>query len=155
MSKTIPIQKPLPMTAEQRRSLRALLAIMIPASAEYDVPGADDDLIVADILASLTPKIEPVAETLAWLDERAGSGFADLDGQRQAAIAQSLLESPTPAAVVLTTLVLQCYYRDDRVMRSLNMEPRPPFPKGFELEQGDWALLDPVRARPKIYREAP
>ena len=155
MSKTIPIQKPLPLNTEQRRTLRALLAIMIPASAEYDVPGADDDLIVADILASLAPKIEPVVKTLAWLDERAGSGFADLDSHRQVAIAQSLLESPAPAAVVLTTLVLQCYYRDDRVMRSLNMEPRPPFPKGFELEQGDWALLDPVRARRKIYREAP
>ena len=40
------------------------------------------------------------------------------------------------------------------VMRSLGMEPRPLFPKGFEVEQGDWSLLDPVRARPKLYRDA-
>jgi hypothetical protein len=34
------------------------------------------------------------------------------------------------------------------------MEARPPFPKGHEVEQGDWSLLDPVRMRPKLYREA-
>jgi hypothetical protein len=34
------------------------------------------------------------------------------------------------------------------------MEPRPPFPEGFEVEEGDWSLLDPVRARPKLYRDA-
>jgi hypothetical protein len=55
--------------------------------------------------------------------------------------------------VYLTRIILQCYYRDDRVMRSLGMEPRPLFPKGFEVEQGDWSLLDPVRARPTLYRD--
>ena len=40
-------------------------------------------------------------------------------------------------------------------MESLGMEARPPFPKGYEVEQGDWSLLDPVRARPKMYREVP
>ena len=44
-------------------------------------------------------------------------------------------------------------YRDDRVLRSLGMEPRPPFPKGFEVEQGDWSLLEPVKRRGKLYRE--
>ena len=57
--------------------------------------------------------------------------------------------------LVLSSVILQCYYRDDRVMRSLGMEPRPPFPNGHEVEQGDWSLLDPVRKRPKLYREAP
>ncbi len=46
------------------------------------------------------------------------------------------------------------YYRDDRVMRSLDMELRPPFPGGFTVEQGDWSLLDPVRSRPKLWRDA-
>jgi hypothetical protein len=49
-------------------------------------------------------------------------------------------------------VVLLCYYRDDRVMRSLGQEPRAPFPKGHVVEQGDWSLLDPVRARPRMYR---
>jgi hypothetical protein len=37
-------------------------------------------------------------------------------------------------------------------MQSLGLEPRPPFPKGHVVEQGDWSLLDPVRARPPMYR---
>ena len=55
---------------------------------------------------------------------------------------------------VNTRIVLQCYYRNDRVMIPLGMEPRPPFPKGHVLPQGDWSLLDPVRARGKIWRDA-
>jgi hypothetical protein len=38
------------------------------------------------------------------------------------------------------------------VLRSLGLELRPPFPKGYELEQGDWSLLDPVKARPAALR---
>jgi hypothetical protein len=52
----------------------------------------------------------------------------------------------------LVRVVLLCYYRDDRVMRSLGQEARPPFPRGHVVEQGDWSLLDPVRARPPMFR---
>ena len=64
-----------------------------------------------------------------------------------------LHEAGGDALTYLTRIILQCYYRDDRVMRSLDLEARPPFPKGFEVEQGDWSLLDQVRARPKLWRE--
>ena len=65
------------------------------------------------------------------------------------------LRAASDAAVgVLTRLVLLCYYRDDRVMISLGLEPRAPFPKGHVLEQGDWSLLDPVRARKPFWRPA-
>jgi len=51
--------------------------------------------------------------------------------------------------------VLQCYYRDDRVLHSLGLELRPPFPKGYGLEQGDWSLLEPVKARAPMWRRVP
>ncbi len=50
-------------------------------------------------------------------------------------------------------LTSQCYYQDDRIMISLGMEPRPPYPEGFTVEQGDWTLLEPVRKREKFYRK--
>jgi hypothetical protein len=56
------------------------------------------------------------------------------------------------AAATLTRVVLQCYYRDDRVLRSLGLELRPPFPQGYALDQGDWSLLDPVKVRPSMWR---
>ncbi len=49
--------------------------------------------------------------------------------------------------------MLQCYYRDDRVIRSLGLEPGPPFPKGYTVEQGDWSLLEAVRNRPPMWRD--
>ena len=62
-------------------------------------------------------------------------------------------ETGGDALAYLTRIILQCYYRDDRVMRSLGMEPRPPYPKGFEVEQGDWSLLETVRSRPRMWRD--
>ena len=67
---------------------------------------------------------------------------------------RSRTSSAPPAAATLVRVVLQCYYRDDRVLRSLGLELRAPFPKGYALEQGDWALLDPVRARAGTLRRA-
>jgi hypothetical protein len=58
------------------------------------------------------------------------------------------------AVATLSRVVLQCYYRDDRVVRSLGLRPRPPYPKGHVLEDGDWSLLDPVRARAPLWRRA-
>jgi hypothetical protein len=142
------------LSAEQTRSLRSLAEMMIPASAEYDVPSADDDAIFGDILRSLGRDAGHVIAVLQMLDAMSGGPFADLDPERREAIAARLREEGGEALMYLSRIILQCYYRDDRVMRSLGMEPRPPYPKGFELEQGDWSLLDPVRARPKLYRDA-
>ena len=56
------------------------------------------------------------------------------------------------AVATLTRVVMQCYYRDDRVVRSLGLEARPPYPRGHVLEDGDRSLLDPVQARPPMWR---
>jgi hypothetical protein len=141
------------LSPDQRRSLRRLAEIMIPASTEYGVPSAGDDAIFGDILQSLGRDAKHVIAVLQTLDAMSGGQFADLDPQRQDAVAAQLRETGGEALTYLTRIILQCYYRDDRVMRSLGMELRPPYPKGFELEQGDWSLLDPVRKRPKLYRD--
>ena len=142
------------LSADQCRSLRCLAEMMIPASAEYGVPSAGDDAIFGDILQSVGRDAGHVIVVLQTLDAMSGCPFADLDPQRRDTIAARLRETGGEALAYLTRIILQCYYRDDRVMRSLGLELRPPFPRGFEVEQGDWSLLDPVRARPKLYREA-
>jgi hypothetical protein len=143
------------LSTDQRRSLRCLAEMMIPASDEYGVPSAGDDKIFADILRSFGRDAEQVIAVLRTLDGLAAGHFADLDPQQREAVAARLHETGGEALMSLGRIILQCYYRDDRVMRSLGMDPRPPYPKGFEVEQGDWSLLDPVRARPKLYRDAP
>ena len=127
---------------------------MIPTSAEFDVPGADDPVIQADIVATLGRDTALVREALDQLARLAGQALADLDPARLEAVAVELRASGGDAVMTLTRVVLQCYYRDDRVVRSLGLEPRPPYPKGHVLEDGDWSLLDPVRARPPLWRPA-
>ena len=143
-----------PLTPAQRDDLRAIAGMIIPASVEFDVPGADDPAIQADILATLGRDAGHVREALDLVARLAGSPLAGLDPARREAVAQELRATGGAAVATLTRVVLQCYYRDDRVVRSLGLEPRPPYPKGHVLEDGDWSLLDPVRARPPMWRRA-
>ena len=141
-----------PLTLAQQDDLRAIASVMIPASTEFDVPGADDPLIQADILATLGRDADLVREALDALAQLAGQPLASLDPAQREAVALELRTKGGAAVATLTRVVLQCYYRDDRVVRSLGLEPRPPYPKGHMLEEGDWSLLDPVRARPPMWR---
>jgi hypothetical protein len=143
------------LSAEQRRSLRCLAEIIIPASAEYGVPGAGDELIFADILHSVGRDAEHVATALRGLDILSGGVFADLNPRQRKDAAERLHAEGGEPLMYTARIILQCYYRDDRVMRSLGMEVRPPFPKGFAIEQGNWSLLEPVRARAKMWRDVP
>jgi hypothetical protein len=140
----------------EQRDLRCLVALMIPANAEFGVPGADDPAIFASIVDSLKRDTADAQAALRRLVELGGGAFCDLDPARRDKVVAALREEGGGALMILHRVVLLCYYRDDRVMVSIGMEPRPPFPKGHVLEQhGDWALLDPVRARKKIWRDAP
>jgi hypothetical protein len=142
------------LTPAQRDDLSAIAAEIIPASAEFDVPGADDPAIQADILATLGRDAALVRDALDRLARLAGGPLASLDPARRQAVALELRATGGEAVATLSRVVLQCYYRDDRVVRSLGLEPRPPYPKGHVLEDGDWSLLDPVRARPPMWRRA-
>jgi hypothetical protein len=140
------------LTPVQRDDLRVVAGMIVPASAEYNVPGADDTAIQADMLATLGRDAAAVREALDHLARLSGTPLAELDAARREAVAKEFRASGGGAAAALIRVVLQCYYRDDRVLLSLGLELRPPFPKGYPLEQGDWSLLDPVKARPSMWR---
>ena len=132
-----------PFTPQERTILQTLAGMIIPPSSAYQVPGADDDLIFADILNTARANENEVRAALAFaksIDKPLQSATVELQG--------------SPELNPVVTIVMQCYYRDDRVMESLNMEARPPFPKGFEVPQGDWSILEPVQQRGKIWRDA-
>ena len=143
------------LTRAQRDDLRTIAAMIVPASDEYKVPGADDAAIQADILATLGRETKLVTAALDHLARLAGGPLAELDATRRDEVAQEFRKDGGAAAATLVRVVLQCYYRDDRVLRSLGLELRAPFPKGYVLPDGDWSLLDPVKARAGTLRRAP
>jgi hypothetical protein len=142
------------LTQRQRDDLGTVAGMIIPASEEYKVPGADDAAVQADILKTLGRDTVPVVAALDHLARLAGKPLTDLDAVRRDAVAREFRATGGAAAATLVRVVLQCYYRDDRVLRSLGLELRAPFPQGYTLEQGDWSLLDPVKARPSSLRRA-
>ncbi|MCK1735843.1 hypothetical protein IVA79_18330 [Bradyrhizobium sp. 138] len=143
------------LTRVQRDDLRTVAAMIVPASDAYKVPGADDPTIQADMLATLGRDTKLVAAALDHLARLAGRPLAELDAARRDAVAQEFRAAGGVPAATLVRVVLQCYYRDDRVLGSLGLEPRAPFPKGHVLPDGDWSLLDRVKARGGSLRRAP
>ena len=133
--------------------LRCLAAMIIPASVRFGLPGADDPAVFADLLGSLEHDRIEVEAGLAHVRAKAGGPLAALDAAARAALGRALQAEGEPNVAVLGRLVMLAYYRDDRVVRSLGLEPRAPFPHGHEVEAGDWSLLDPVRARRPMWRD--
>jgi hypothetical protein len=122
--------------------LHRIAGILIPPSEEFGVPGADDPVIFADIVKSIGRDLADVRAALVRLE-----------GQGADAILGAVGSATDGVMVTLGRVILQCYYRDDRVLLSLGVEPRPPFPKGHVLEQGDWSLLDIVKQRKPFWRD--
>jgi hypothetical protein len=53
----------------------------------------------------------------------------------------------------MQTYLLQCYYQNPLVVVAIGMEPRPPFPDGYQVDEGDLLLLETVYLRGKLYRD--
>lgn len=132
-----------PFSTAEQATLAALVAQIIPASEQFSQPAANDPDILRDILASAAPLRDRLAEALASLAEQ------NVDAETAATFRQTY---PVEADLIQTVTV-QCYYRDARVMRALDIAVRPPFPNGYRQEPNDFSLLEPVRQRGEIYRK--
>jgi hypothetical protein len=141
------------MSTRELNDLRRLAGFMVPADVAYGVPGADDEIIFKDIILSLGRDTQAARAALQMLREIAGGDLSSLDAEQAETAMQTLLSRDDPIVKALGRAVLQCYYRDDRVLHGLGIEPVAPFPKGRLLEQGDWSLLDAVRGRPQMWRD--
>lgn len=143
-----------PYSVEEREVLRHVAGILIPASEEYDAPGANDDAIFARILVLAAEQAESIKIGVQALNvlarARHDKGYLELNSALQTA----LLREETSASLLRQMIhcTATAYYQDGRVLQSIDLKSTPPFPGGHEIEQGDWSLLDPVKARAPFYR---
>jgi hypothetical protein len=129
--------------------LDMILDTLIPASPDGAMPAAGS-LGLADVVRAETAGARDIVSAgLAEAEER---GFADRDLDGRIAVLREI-ESSHPAFVP-TLLVPTCiaYYQHPDVLVGLGMEPRPPHPKGYELESGNLDALERVRGRGPLYR---
>ena len=158
MNSAFPIAGPAPsLTSVQRETLRAVLNTIVPASADGRLPGAAE---LDPVLRHVAQAEGLVAALRGQLDtlqrdaiERFGAAFAALDDAGRIALLGELRARDAVLLQQLAVETLTCYYQQDRVLEGLGMEARPPYPKGYQVEQGDLSLLEPVIARGRIYRE--
>ena len=147
------------LTAVQRATLDAVLNLIVPPSADARMPGAAEVGVPAYLCAEAADALPRLRGELDELERRARAHFAREFAALKQDERQSLLgelRAQTPAFMDrLAMETLACYYQHERVLGGLGLEARPPYPKGYEVVQGDLSLLDPVRARGKIYRDAP
>lgn len=141
---------PATLTEVERAILQRLMGIMIPADPDMALPSGADPLIIEDAMGSLGRDAGAIRTILAELRR---NGFLDLPIAKAEYMAMDLLRETRAEVLALSRLVAAAYYRDDRVMLAHGREPRPPFPKGHTIVQGDWALLDVVKQKNPIWRD--
>ena len=131
--------------------------VIIGPCAELGLPGADDEEILVRILSSCERHEQFVRNTVqtylsgSAADHAAAAAMpADIDRS----VHEFLTNHPS-FSQLLMCLVAESYYQDGRVLQSLDMEARPPFPQGRVVEQSDWSLLDAVKRREALYRPVP
>jgi hypothetical protein len=115
--------------------------------------------VPAYLLAEAADALPVLREELDELERRSGARFARRfaaleQGERKVLVDDLRAQAPS-FMNRLAMETLACYYQHERVLAGLGLEARPPYPKGYQVVQGDLSLLDPVRARGKIYRDAP
>jgi hypothetical protein len=146
---------------DEARALGAVLDEIVPPRPDGSVPGAGTLGLVGRIESAVreNPDLRPaLGEGLAALEERArGRGAGSFPELAREARLEVLNELACAVPAFLPALIFQTYvgyYEHPRVMEALGLEARPPHPKGYTMEPDDLSLLDPVRTRSKMYREA-
>jgi len=91
--------------------------------------------------------------TLASQTQYAQPFTALLEGQRDAVLQHIEVADPE-FFEALVTHTYSGYYSQPTIVRLLGLEGRPPQPHGHELEPLDLTLLDTIKQRPPIYRQA-
>lgn len=142
------------LTRLQRDVLARVAEHMIPASAEHDLPGAHDPAIQAAILQDLSRDaagLRPVLDGIAGL---ADGAFMTLPLADQAGLLDRWRAANPAPTQLLEQLISRAYYQDARLRRWIDVAHRPPYPKGYDLADDDWSLLDPVRQMGQVWRPA-
>jgi hypothetical protein len=145
---------------QQARALTSVLDEIIPPSEDGRLPGAGALGLVSAIEDAVrkSPDLEPaIVQGLTALQEIAAaagvSEFGALD-REQRVTALNQIATTQPAFLPGLIFHAYCaYYQSGEVMLGLGLEARPPHPLGYSVAPSDPSLLDPVRARPKLYRE--
>jgi hypothetical protein len=141
-------------SAEHEQVMAALIAAVLPASDDGRMPGGAALDLVSHVERSVrqNPMMRPVIEyglsTVAEIvAKRNPAGIGGLPTTEWATALREFASTDQFFLPAFLFLVYGGYYQHPRVVTALGLEPRAPHPKGYEMGEDDWSLLDPVRGR--------
>ena len=146
---------------EDTKLLSAVLDELIPAQPELQLAGAGREEVVQYVNDKLTQAgVAPmISGGLAQLSANAQAQFdkpfVQLEGKDRIALLQAF-EQEQPMFLQML-MVHSCfgYYQQTDVLEQLGYDPRPPFPKGYDLDVGDEELFRNLKQRVGGPEEAP
>jgi hypothetical protein len=146
------------LTSVQRETLRVVLDMLVPASAQPRRLAAGELPQVLRAIENVATELPEVRSGLDMLQQEAtarhGAAFATLDPAQRATLLGEFAARHPAALQRLAAETVTCYYQQDDVIKGLGLEARPPYPVGYQVVAGDLTLLTPVKARGKIWRDA-
>ena len=147
-----------PMTAAGRATFDVVVDMIVPASSDGRKPSAADVGVLDFIRARVPEDVPVIAREIGRLDSAArdghSAGFTELDSAARQAVVDAMRADDPAFLRALAMHTVTCYYQDDRVLAAIGLEARPPFPNGYEVVAGDIDLLEPVRRRGNLVRDA-
>jgi hypothetical protein len=135
-------------TEEEKALLARLCELMIPASK--DRPSAAEPELFNDILSRLSTQesvLKPALASLATLS------LNELPSSEQITVIGQHREAHPTFFKIFESQVIQAYYANSIVLESLGVNAPSPYPGGYDVQETDWSLLDPVRGREPFYRK--
>ena len=136
-------------SAHESAVIAAIANAVITADDRYGVPGGGDAPILAKVLARIEPHQVRMRSEIEQLCVDCDPLAMTSDGLLE------LLEGDGRYRSfyrLLSVYIVQAYYQDSRVLDSLGLPDRAPFPDGYAVAEGDWSLLDQVKTRRPFYR---
>jgi len=144
-------------TAAEHAVLDALMDLMIPASRDGRMPAARALALYADSAGLSSRDAALLHHGLREIEAHAqaahGTGFAQLQVAGAMAVVEQMRAQHPEFIHAFCLNTTARYLKHATVMPLIGLEPRPPWPKGHTVAEGDWSLIEVVRKRPKIYRE--
>ncbi len=146
------------LSTDQRALLDAVLDRLIPATSSLPGAGQANTAEHLDAVAGSSPRFGRLfAGGLRSIEMAAGSrggSFTGLSGEKQDEVLKDIESSDSEFFEALLMHTFNGYYSNPQVVEALGLEPRPPQPRGHEVEIGDFGSLEAVQSRGQAYRDA-
>ena len=144
---------------QQRTLLNAVLDLIVPASG--NLPGGGELRVAEHVegVAGLSQRKRRLfSEGLKSIEVTSVQGhsseFAELSDEDKVGVLRQVESQHPDFFSALVNQTYAGYYTNPKALRAKGLSLRPPQPQGYELDEFDMSLLDNVRKRGKVYRDA-